>query len=128
MEDKFMSTFCKLIVWAIFSNKCNYFFTRLHPDAFKNELDEPNFPSSGLATIIPNIRQQEHFNRGSFQEAWKQKHTYATKEHFSTTTMTHSRNNLGHGSLHKYQVAHLRSSDRVSVCRGNKSTIHQKMR
>ena len=54
MEDKFTGTFCKQIVWAIISDKCDYFSTRIHPDAFKNDLDEPDFPLSGLSTIIPN--------------------------------------------------------------------------
>ena len=93
MEDKFTGTFCKKIVWAIISDKCDYFSTRIHPDAFKNDLDEPDFPSSGLSTIIPNIRQQEQFNWGSFPEAWKPKPTYAPRVEPSTSLGTQANKN-----------------------------------
>ena len=93
MEDKFSSTFCKQIVWAIISDKCNYFSTRLHPDAFKDDLEEPDFPSSGLSTIIPNIRQQEYFQWGSFPEAWKTKPAYGPREPPSTSLLTQANKN-----------------------------------
>jgi hypothetical protein len=93
MEDKFSSTFCKQIVWAIISDKCNYFSTRLHPDSFKNDLEEPDFPSSGLSTIIPNIRQQEYFHWGSFSEAWKPKPAYGPRDPPSTSLLTQANKN-----------------------------------
>ena len=43
-------------------------------------MEEPDFPSSGLSTIIPNIRQQEYFHWGSFPAAWKLNPAYGPRD------------------------------------------------
>jgi hypothetical protein len=77
-KEAYTSDVCASIIWAIIEDSRNFFSVRLHPDDFANDTT-PVFPTSGLMSLIPQIRHAEIVKRNTFPMAWAE-HTHASSD------------------------------------------------